>query len=1385
MDNCYLQSTCEESYVKDYSEKEVEEYLKYINIRDEKQKEESKLDITFQELEENQQKCYTKDIHQAYNLTCNPKSNDLSVLSMKNKILSIIEAHSVVIIQGPTGCGKTTQIPQFILENNMKKKLNCNIIVTQPRRIAAMSIAKRVCYEKGWDLGDLVGYQVSMRKEYSSATRLIYCTTEILLQYLISTKHMLEFTHIILDEIHERDQNLDFLLLVVKRLLQTNSKQVKVILMSATIDVTKFAKYFSIKIENNLFPAPIIKIPEKRNFDVRIFYLDEIENLGSIPEVSASDPKVTVDMIQFCSLIIGALDDIDSNDDKKNSNFPQRHAVLIFLPGLYEIEELYNYLSTFHTKLWDLTILHSLVSDDNEQNRVFQKPPDKYRRIILSTNIAESSITVPDVKYVIDFCLVKLLVANPTTYYQSLQLSWASKANCIQRAGRTGRVTDGRVFRLIPKAFYDNILEEYSVPEILRAPLANVVLRTKLLDLDEPRIILSHSLDPPSLSNIANTILNLKEVGALVDEDDSYQLFDGKLTKIGEIMAHLPFNIRISKLILLGYIFGVLRDAIILAASMTVKDIFSLEQCHSTISSYTTRKHWAYNSDSDCIAALHVYKMWQNERANRRLNTYHAEKMWCQRNGFQPKVLRELDVLVNEITKRLATLGITESVGVNKVIWQGTDRDFVLQVILAGAFYPNYFVKRLESQEAYKENVTKTLNVCDPMKTVYLRGWPRDQPGYLYAKKFQEIFSKHIGIPEKQIAISFDESQRIYIQFREKETAIDDSLQNIPMSVYQAIMMKQCNIPIEIKLLDAYEANKRAKSHDLHKFKRYLFFQRNIKKTETNILKVRPRLPGLNVTSIPLFIQTVVSPGYFWANVNDDITRNELRFIEETLNKYPLKRIISIPKILTMIAAPIEKNNSLTYHRAIIKEFISEVGELVDIFFVDYGHFSRMRFSDLREIDNYRVLETPPLAFACNLAFLRPSNQNNRQQWSEKSKNYFETQIKENKEILGKIYSVVDSVINLELIVVNEKGEEFNVNDGLIRKGYAVKKEESVLSIHNHELRVNDVVSRMSAEEIDFYEKEQYDKYLLQYPDPPKEEECKFNVKLQGPFSPLEMRLSHMTLGGKIKKISIESKSVNYILLDNDLNQSRRLLVTQSISESNYTDTLILRNTTFLPNIPGLAALITLIFTPRMELRCNPRRTYYTGALCGLGPIDNRTSRGRFSDHDIPIQFDVDITMDDIKEINILRHWMNTGLELNDSNDENIIMCQNKIQYILLNLRDKRRKHRDLEDDEIDHRNNYWNLYKRCYFLSIQESAKKYNFYPPHKALELRETNEQKEEMIKHLSQLERLAHEDACKMRNVVVSCNLCKKKTIGLIELQGHLYSQEHIEQQAALYK
>lgn len=154
--------------------------------------------------------------------------------------------------------------------------------MTSPRRIAAISIAKRVSQEGGWQLGSVVGYQVGMQQQVSHDTRLTFCTTEILLQRLIQQRNMLDYTHIILDEIHERDQVMDFLLLVVKKLLQTNSSLVKVILMSATIDVKRFSEYFSIRMRNALVPAPVIEIPEKGCFKTYIYYLDELKDLGAV-----------------------------------------------------------------------------------------------------------------------------------------------------------------------------------------------------------------------------------------------------------------------------------------------------------------------------------------------------------------------------------------------------------------------------------------------------------------------------------------------------------------------------------------------------------------------------------------------------------------------------------------------------------------------------------------------------------------------------------------------------------------------------------------------------------------------------------------------------------------------------------------------------------------------------------------------------------------------------------------------------------------------------------------------------------------------------------------------------------------------------------------------
>lgn len=206
----------------------------------------------------------------------------------------------------------------------------------------------------------------------------------------------------------------------------------------------------------------------------------------------------------------------------------------------------------------------SLMTPDAQRD-VFAPPPPGFRKIILATNIAESSITVPDVSYVIDFCLTKVLVTDTATNFSSLRLTWASKANCRQRAGRVGRLRSGRVYRMVHKLFYKTNMTEFGVPEMLRLPLQNSVLKAKLLDIAPPMEMLALALSPPNLSDIKNTILLLKEVGALFPTVDGvYSEVDGDLTYWGSIMSRLPLDTRLSRLIILGYVFNLLDEAIII-----------------------------------------------------------------------------------------------------------------------------------------------------------------------------------------------------------------------------------------------------------------------------------------------------------------------------------------------------------------------------------------------------------------------------------------------------------------------------------------------------------------------------------------------------------------------------------------------------------------------------------------------------------------------------------------------------------------------------------------------------------------------------------------------------------------------------------------------------
>ncbi|XP_046744424.1 probable ATP-dependent RNA helicase spindle-E [Diprion similis] len=1330
-------------------------------------------------------------IYQTFNFAYRPKSN-LTIMSMKDRIVSMIETNQCVIIQGHTGCGKTTQVPQFILNSCFDKKVHCNIIVTQPRRIAAISIAKRVSEERQWPVGTLVGYQVGMVNNTSQDTRLTYCTTGVLLQKLINTKHMMDYTHIILDEVHERDQDMDFLLLVVRKLSRLNSHSVKIILMSATFNVEKFASYFSIPIGNKLEPAPVIDIEKKRQFNIHHFYLGQLEQLGPLPEISAEEPMVTVKMMKLCLNLIMVFDTIDrqetrSKTERKTAN---RSVVLVFLPGIFEIEEMFNLLNDpeHESYCWDVVVMHSSITNE-EQQKIFEMPPTGYRRVILSTNISESSITVPDVKYVIDFCLTKQLVTDPKTNFQCLEMTWASKANCKQRAGRAGRVMNGRVYKLVPENFYENVLPEEGDPEMLRAPLENLVLSAKLLDMGEPKAILALSLDPPDLSNLERTVLLLKEVGGLIDIEDMNfdSRYDGYLTDLGRIMARLPVSIHISKLFVLGHVFSVLKETIIIGASMSVKSMFSTP-FREKLKAYNAKLTWADSSCSDSIAYLNAYNVWIREKVRGQLSTKAAEKSWALRHFIQIRVLREVDAMIQDIEKRLSKMGITETVGTNRVRYSEVEKPLVIKIVIAGAFYPHYFVRRVQSGEVDERAAVKLVGGNDPTNSVYLQGWPTQQPGPLYTKQFQEVFKDCQSSTDAHILVSFDGSSRVYLQFNKSYEAASPQSQpkapgKISLSVYKAVKMRQNNMPIVIRLLDQASAVEKAVEFGIPTVNLTSITRKN-ESQEKVIARpaYSPILPSLDVSYIPLVIAYIEDPGCFWAQIRDEETWSNLQKIKDLVNKIKKTSenctIEKLP-IGSLVIAPFEDDESVNYYRATVLSYQRIPQDiLVQVFYIDYGNTKKIHLRDLTLVPQDSELhKIPSQAFKCVLSNVQPSMLRNLEgKWSDAAYEKFETILSGEIKLFGEIYSVVQSVIAIKLYRVDLNNEKININQWLITQGFAEFKEESYLSRSNNEMRSQQ--ADMNTEQQQYYEQQQYESNyeILTYPEHISTSDCSDTVKLRGPYSPLEMELINLVSAGRAKKINIEPNSVNSVLLDtNPADYHERLLVAGTVGQNVSGQRLNLRNTTLMPNIHGLPSLLALIFAPTIELRRSQSGSRYVGALCGLG-FDPETNRSRFPDHDMNVVFDIEISLDDLQNINRLRHWMNMGIhiELCESDSSDIALCQRKAKETLFNLICKKR--RSIELQNVLH-SLKWNSNDPNIILEPKNvGSPTSTIFKLHCALDLELVPEGYEEMLSHLQELRSLADGDQFKKQPHEIRCKLCEVDITDIPMLRVHLNTPVH---------
>jgi HrpA-like RNA helicase len=507
----------------------------------------------------------------------------LPAAAAKDSILSALKRDQVVLISGQTGCGKTTQVPQFILDDIIGDPTvrACKIVCTQPRRLAAIGVANRVADERCEAIGGTIGYQIRGETRMSRDTCLVFCTTGVLLRQL--QDGLGGVTHIIVDEVHERSVDTDFLLAVLKRMLPRHPA-VKVVLMSATMEAATFARYFA---GNGGRPCSVIEIPG-RTFPVREVYLDDVLAVTDVPfqlpkrselfpDCSGASEVSRLDMVRLPTFAdaLFARDTLDYNcltavvaalatgtlaplypASSVSCPFDPEGAILVFMPGVIEIRKLQRKLEDALSG-WPVLIfpLHGNLTPD-EQSQVFKRPPRGTRKIVLATNVAETSITIDDISVVVDTGRVKEMRYDPVSKTGHLKETWTSQDSSNQRRGRAGRVREGLCVRCYPSAMWAK-LSRHTTPEILRTPLQSLCLQIKLLGLGAIHALLAHMIDAPAADAVTVAVNQLVDVGAL--QPSELHAHDHDLTALGRCIALLPVDVSAGKMLIYGVLLRCVR----------------------------------------------------------------------------------------------------------------------------------------------------------------------------------------------------------------------------------------------------------------------------------------------------------------------------------------------------------------------------------------------------------------------------------------------------------------------------------------------------------------------------------------------------------------------------------------------------------------------------------------------------------------------------------------------------------------------------------------------------------------------------------------------------------------------------------------------------------
>lgn len=582
------------------------------------------------------------------------KRKKLPSYNERENFLSLLKDNRCIVVTGETGCGKTTQCPTFIFEENPKAK----IIVCQPRRLAAVSVASRVAEELACDVGEDVGYMVKGDSKATNSTRIVFCTYGVLLRRLQDDPDLKAIDYVVLDEIHERGIDSDFTLALLMSALSRRNN-LKIILMSATISTEKFANYLGKSL--NIPPSPILFI-RGQTFPVAQFYKKEFE------EIVRSRPllKQTYyddDNDESEEFVIGGKQrkgDIDydlmvrlicclaeGHGVEGGMLEKAQGTILVFMPGVGEIGKLIRLLiTTFHesdSSCPNIIPLHANLSPQ-EQKKVFEA--SSKLKIVVATNVAEASVTIVDVTVVIDSCRVKEMDFDSERQTSALIMKMASQDSMRQRKGRAGRVQKGRCFRIINQNTFEK-LPTNTVPEMLRSPLDNLILQVKAMDLQENCVeLLSRCPDPPNLSAIDAAIENLMKIQAL-DKNQG-------LTALGRHISYLPCEPCIGKLLIYGSLLGSLYHASSIAAIITNRSPFqNFSSDDMKPFEEFARKSFDGNIISDYTVMASTLLTF-NESKNK--------KSFCKNSGLSFERLKEISESQRDFLDSLVSVGFINSI---------------------------------------------------------------------------------------------------------------------------------------------------------------------------------------------------------------------------------------------------------------------------------------------------------------------------------------------------------------------------------------------------------------------------------------------------------------------------------------------------------------------------------------------------------------------------------------------------------------------------------------------------------------------------------------------------------------------------------------------------